>query len=74
MSIGGAIFLIALGAILRYAMNVTVASVDLDTVGLILMIAGAVLLVISLAVMVFQSEDRRRGGPPPGGGPPPSSY
>jgi hypothetical protein len=65
MSIGGAIFLIAVGAIMRYALNVDLAGVDLDTVGLILMIAGAALLVISLAVMVFASEDRRRGGPPP---------
>lgn len=66
VSIGGSIFLIALGAILRYALNLNVAGVDIDTVGLILMIAGAALLVISLAVMVFNSEDRRRrGGPPP---------
>ncbi len=72
MSIGGSIFLIALGAILRYAMNVTVSGIDLDVVGLILMIAGAAGLVISLAVMLFQSEDRRRGGPPPNDRPPPS--
>jgi hypothetical protein len=65
MPIGGAIFLIAVGAILRYALNVTVSGVDIDTVGLILMIAGAALLVISLAMMIFASEDRRRGGPPP---------
>ncbi len=75
MSVGGSIFLIAVGAILRYAMNVTVSGVDLDVVGLILMIAGAAGLVISLAVMVFQSEDRRRGGPPPpGNNPPPPGY
>ena len=66
MSVGGSIFLIAVGAILRYALNLDVAGVDIDTVGLILMIAGAALLLISLAVMVFNSEDRKRqGGPPP---------
>jgi hypothetical protein len=65
MYIGGSIFLIAVGAILRYATNFDVSGLDIDTVGLILMIAGAALLVISLAVMVFNSEDRRRGGPPP---------
>ena len=61
MQVGGSIFLIAVGAILRYALNVNVAGVDIDTVGLILMIAGAALLVISFAVMIFNSEDRRRG-------------
>jgi len=65
MYIGGSIFLIAVGAILRYATNFDISGLDIDTVGLILMIAGAALLLISLAVMVFNSEDRRRGGPPP---------
>ena len=65
MSIGGSIFLIAVGAILRYATNVTLVGIDLDVVGLILMIAGAALLVISLAMMIFNNEERHRGGPPP---------
>jgi len=65
MYIGGSIFLIAVGAILRYATNFDVSGLDIDTVGLILMIAGAALLVISFAVMVFNSEERRRGGGPP---------
>ena len=66
MYIGGSIFLIAVGAILRYATNFDVSGLDIDTVGLILMIAGAALLVISFAVMIFNSEERRRrGGPPP---------
>ena len=41
MTIAAAIFLIAVGAILRYATNVHVQGVSVDTVGLILMIAGA---------------------------------
>lgn len=48
MTTAGAIFLIAVGAILRYAMNVHVEGVSLDTVGLILMIAGIVGLIIGL--------------------------
>jgi hypothetical protein len=40
MTIAGSIFLIAVGAILRFATNLRVAHVDLDTVGLILMLAG----------------------------------
>ena len=48
MTIAGGIFLIAVGAILRFATNVHVAHVSLDTVGLILMIAGAAGLILGL--------------------------
>jgi hypothetical protein len=57
MGIGMAIFLIAAGAILRYAVTVTVSGVELQTVGLILMIVGIIGLVISLAVLF--AGDRR---------------
>ena len=50
MGIGMSIFLIALGAILRYAITVTISGVELQTVGLILMIVGIIGLVVSLAV------------------------
>jgi hypothetical protein len=50
MGIGTSIFLIAVGAILRYAITVTVQGVEIDTVGLILIVVGIVGLVISLAV------------------------
>ncbi len=46
------IFLIAAGAILRYAVNLTVEDIEIDTVGLILMVVGIIGLVISLAVRV----------------------
>jgi len=59
MTIGGSIFLIAVGAILRYAVNESVESVDLPTVGLILMIAGALGLLLGLYLMATAS---RRGG------------
>jgi hypothetical protein len=48
MSIGGSVFLIAAGAVLRYAVKDTIEGVNLDTLGLILIIAGAVGLVASL--------------------------
>ncbi len=48
MGIGAGIFLVAVGAILRYATNIHVEGVSIDTVGLILMIAGAVIFVIAL--------------------------
>jgi hypothetical protein len=48
MGIGLSIFLIALGAILRYAVTATVAGVSIQTVGLILLIVGILGLVLSL--------------------------
>jgi membrane protein implicated in regulation of membrane protease activity len=48
MPLGTSIFLIAVGAILRYAVTATVSGVSLPTVGLILMIVGILGLVLSL--------------------------
>jgi hypothetical protein len=48
MTLGGSIFLIAVGAILRYAVTDSLSGVSLATIGLILMIAGIVGLVIGL--------------------------
>jgi len=59
MSIGASIFIIAIGAILRYATNINVQGVDFDTVGLILMIAGGAGLVLS-ALYEFVWAKRRR--------------
>jgi hypothetical protein len=61
VGIGMSIFLIAAGAILRYAVTVTVSGVELQTVGLILMIVGIIGLVISLAV-VFGAGGGSSGG------------
>ncbi len=58
MAIGTSIFLIALGAILRYAVTTSVQGIELQTVGLILMVVGILGLVISLAVL-FLAHDRR---------------
>ena len=48
MGIGVSVFLLAVGAILTYAVEVTTSGVDLDTVGVILMICGAIGLLVSL--------------------------
>jgi hypothetical protein len=48
MPLGTSIFLIAVGAILRYAVTATVSGISLSTVGLILMLVGILGLVISL--------------------------
>lgn len=60
MTVGSSIFLITLGAILRYAVTDSISGVDLTTIGLILMIAGAVGLVIGL----FMMTTARRGAAP----------
>jgi Domain of unknown function (DUF6458) len=48
MTIGSSLFLIAVGAILRYAVEDTWKAVDLPTVGLILMIVGGFGLLLGL--------------------------
>lgn len=75
MTTAGAIFLIAVGAILRYATNIHVEGVSLDTVGLILMVAGIAGLIIGLWQWATLSrrgrerdvvvEDRREVREPP---------
>jgi divalent metal cation (Fe/Co/Zn/Cd) transporter len=60
MSIGVSLFLLAVGAILRYAVTASVAGIELQTVGLILMIVGIIGLVISLLWMTVLT-DRDRG-------------
>jgi hypothetical protein len=52
MPTGTSILLIAVGAILRYAVTATVSGISLQTVGLILMIVGIAGLVLSLFYMV----------------------
>lgn len=51
MGIGVSVFLIALGAILTFAVNADVSGISLDTVGVILMITGAIGLLWSLMVL-----------------------
>jgi hypothetical protein len=48
MGIGVSLILIAAGAILTWAVNATVSGVDINTIGVILMIVGAIGLVLSL--------------------------
>ena len=48
MGIGVSLVLIAIGAILTWAVNATVSGVDINAVGVILMIVGAVGLLLSL--------------------------
>ena len=62
MYIGTSIFLIAVGAILRYAVTADVEGINLDTAGLILMIVGVVGLLFSLLWMTIWADRRRDRG------------
>jgi hypothetical protein len=70
--LGFSIFLVALGAILRYAVTAEVANLDIGTVGVILMIAGVVLFLVTLFFML--SGRSPSSGPPRQPPPPPPGY
>ena len=59
MASGLSIFLIAAGAILYFAVSKSVSGLNLDTVGIILMIVGGLGLIVSLIVL---GMGRTRGG------------
>ncbi len=61
MALGTSLFLVAVGAILRYAVSDSLEGIDIPTIGLILMIVGIVGLLISLFTMTLWDRDRRRG-------------
>ena len=56
MTIGTSLFLIAVGAILRYAVQDSWKAVDLATVGLILMIVGVVGLLLGIYMAFVRGE------------------
>jgi cyanate permease len=56
MGIGGSIFLIALGAILAFAVKADIGVLDLSVVGYVLMIAG----LAGLALTIWFWQSRRR--------------
>jgi hypothetical protein len=60
MTVAGSIFLIAVGAILYFATNLHVAHVSIDTVGLILMLAGLAGLVLGFVQQGMWSRRSRR--------------
>lgn len=60
MSLGTSIFLLALGAILRFAVHVTTRGFNLHTVGLILMLAGILGIILSVLWMTIWADRRRR--------------
>lgn len=57
MGIGAGVFLIAVGAILAFAVDLTVSGIDIKVIGIILMLAGLVGIAVDLAIFA----PRRRG-------------
>jgi len=60
MGIGVSLLLIAIGAILLFAVTATVAGVSINVIGVILLVVGAVGLLIAL----FTGRDATRRPPP----------
>jgi hypothetical protein len=60
MTIAGSIFLAAVGAILYFSTNLHLAHVSIDTVGLVLMIAGLAGLVLGFVQQGIWSRRVRR--------------
>lgn len=56
MGIGVSVFLLALGAILAFAVDYDVSGLEISTVGIILMVAGAIGLLLTM--LVFGRRDR----------------
>lgn len=68
MTFGFSLFLLAIGAILAFAVNLQVRGVELDVVGYILMAVGLIGLIYS--AMVYNRRGRVVGETPP----PPRDY
>ncbi|MBA3304853.1 MAG: hypothetical protein H0U25_02865 [Thermoleophilaceae bacterium] len=59
MYIGTSIFLIALGAILKFAVTATVAGFNIQTAGVILIVVGLVGLIASFLLGTMRGDRRR---------------
>ena len=60
MGIGISVFLLAVGAILAFAVDASVSGIDLDTIGVILMVVGAIGLVTSMVIFGRRDFGGRR--------------
>jgi uncharacterized membrane protein len=66
MRIGGAIFLLVVGAILTFAITVTNShGFSINTIGIILMVAGGIWLLAELIVYGSRRNTTVVSGPPP---------
>ena len=58
MGIGTSLFLIAVGAILKYAVNAEVSGLEISTIGVILMVVGVIGLLVSLLYATIWADLR----------------
>ena len=78
--IGLGLFLMAVGAILKYAVTATLAGIDIQVVGVILLVIGIIVMLFGIARLIMDQQRRPPSGPPPGGyggrpgAPPPTQY
>ena len=62
MTVGTGIFLIVVGLIVRYALNVNISGLEEGTLGAILIAAGVVVAVLGLIAAPFRLWAARRSG------------
>ena len=60
VTIGTSLVLIAIGAILKYAVTADISGIDIQTVGVILMLIGILGLILSLLYTFMWSEGAQR--------------
>ena len=64
MTIGASLFCIAVGAILYFAVTAEVSGIEIQTVGIILMIVGVLGLLLGLVIMMSGRRNSAPPGPP----------
>jgi len=62
MTIGTSIVLVAIGAILKWAVTATVSGFNIQTAGTVIFIVGLVGLALSVIYTFWWADSRRRGG------------
>jgi hypothetical protein len=62
MALGTSLLLIAVGAVLDFAVHVSTTGFNIHTVGVILMIVGGVGFILSLLWMTMWADRERAGG------------
>jgi fatty-acid desaturase len=65
LTIGASLFLIAIGAILKYAVTWTPVGIDLHVAGVVLMVVGVVGLVLGLFLLLYHRAPQVGPPPPP---------
>jgi hypothetical protein len=64
VTIGASVALIVIGAILKFGVTWHAANIDIQVIGVILMIAGGAGLLLSVALLAMRRRDMRRRAAP----------